>query len=176
MSDKKEGMVLLYTGNGKGKSTAAFGQAMRAIGHGWRVCIIQFIKAKETTGEAKGFAELTDKIEFHIKGTGFIFKAGDREEVVKAAREAFDFARDKIMSGDYRMVVLDEFTYLLTHGMVEWEEVKDLFEQRPADVHLVITGRSDNKQLVEAVDLVTEMKEIKHPYQSGGKARKGIEF
>lgn len=175
-TDKKKGLVLLYTGNGKGKSTAAFGQVLRAVGHGWPVCIIQFIKANGMTGEAKSFAELADKVEFHIKGTGFIFKGEAGDEVKKTAREAFNFARKKIMSGLYRMVVLDEFTYLLNYKMVSWEEVRDLIEQRPAGVHLVITGRSDNEKLMEAVDLVTEMKEIKHPYQAGVKARQGIEF
>ncbi len=176
MENNKKGIVLLYTGNGKGKSTAAFGQALRAAGHDWPVCIIQFIKANKRTGEARGFAGLVDKVEFHVMVTGFIFSAEDREEAVKAAREAFAFAREKIMSGQYRMVVLDEFTYLFNYGLVDWQDIKDLIENRPADLHLVITGRNDSKRLIDAADLVTEMKEIKHPYQAGFKARKGIEF
>lgn len=174
--DRNDGLVLLHTGNGKGKSTAAFGQALRAAGQGFKVCIIQFIKGNGRTGEAKAFAALADRVEFHVKGTGFTWQSEDKEKVVTAAREAFAFARQKIMSGRYDMVVLDELTYLLSYHIVSEDEVLALLRDRPAGLHLVITGRNASARLQEAADLVSEVREVKHHYTSGLGARKGIEF
>ncbi|MBU0965866.1 MAG: cob(I)yrinic acid a,c-diamide adenosyltransferase, partial [Proteobacteria bacterium] len=137
----RRGLVLLHTGDGKGKSTSAFGQALRAAGQGLQVCIVQFIKAQDQTGEAKAFQALSDHVEFHVKGSGFTWQQKNKDEVIRVARQAFDFAREKIMSGRYDMVVLDELTYLLTYGMVDEAEVLDLIRNRPAGLHLVITGR-----------------------------------
>jgi cob(I)alamin adenosyltransferase len=173
---KHSGLVLLHTGNGKGKSTAAFGQALRAAGHGLQVCIVQFIKGQSQTGEAKAFQSLADNVEFHVKGSGFTWQQKDKEEVTRVARQAFDFAREKIMSGRYDMVVLDELTYLVTYGMVDEAEVLDMIRHRPAGLHLVITGRDASEKLVDAADLVSEVRMIKHPYAAGVKAQKGIEF
>jgi len=173
---KYSGLVLLHTGDGKGKSTAAFGQALRAAGQGLQVCIVQFIKGQFQTGEAKAFQALADKVEFHVKGSGFTWQQKDKEEVTRVARQAFDFAREKIMSGRYDMVVLDELTYLITYGMVDEAEVLDMIRCRPAGLHLVITGRDASEKLVAAADLVSEVRMIKHPYDAGVKAQKGIEF
>ncbi|MCJ7601026.1 MAG: cob(I)yrinic acid a,c-diamide adenosyltransferase [Desulfobulbaceae bacterium] len=173
---KHSGLVLLLTGDGKGKSTAAFGQALRAAGQGLQVCIVQFIKGQFQTGEAKAFQGLADKVEFHVKGSGFTWQQNDKEEVTRVARQAFDFAREKIMSGRYDMVVLDELTYLVTYGMVDEAEVLDMIRRRPAGLHLVITGRDASEKLVAAADLVSEVRMIKHPYAAGVKAQKGIEF
>jgi cob(I)alamin adenosyltransferase len=173
---KTRGLVLLHTGNGKGKSTAAFGQALRAAGHGLRVCIVQFIKGQSQTGEAKAFAALADRVEFHVKGSGFTWQQKDKEAVVRVGREAFAFAREKIMSGGYDMVVLDELTYLVKYGMVSEEDVLDLIRRRPPGLHLVITGRDAGEKLMEAADLVSEVRMIKHPYDAGIMAQKGIEY
>ncbi len=170
------GLVLLHTGNGKGKSTACFGQALRAAGQGFKVCIIQFIKGKWQTGEAKAFAALKDQVEFHVRGSGFTWQGNDKEEAIRVAREAFVFAREKVMSGDYDMVVLDELTYLISYGMVSEEEVVDMITTRPQALHLVISGRDASEGLIAAADLVSEVKAIKHPYEKGIKAQKGIEF
>ncbi|RJX31195.1 MAG: cob(I)yrinic acid a,c-diamide adenosyltransferase [Desulfurivibrio sp.] len=172
----RRGLVLLHTGDGKGKSTAAFGQALRAAGQGLKVCIIQFIKAQTGTGEARAFQALAGQVEFHVKGSGFTWQQKNKDEVIRVARQAFAFAREKIMSGRYDMVVLDELTYLLSYGMVAEEEVLELIRQRPASLHLVITGRDAGEKLVAAADLVSEVRMIKHPYAAGVKAQKGIEF
>ena len=170
------GLVLLHTGNGKGKSTACFGQALRAAGQGFKVCIIQFIKGKWQTGEAKAFEALKDHVEFHVKGSGFTWQGQNKDEVIKVARDAFIFAREKVMSGEYDMVVLDELTYLISYGMVSEEEVLEMITTRPSSLHLVISGRDASEGLIKAADLVSEVKAIKHPYEAGIKAQKGIEF
>ncbi len=168
--------MLINTGNGKGKTTAALGQALRAAGHGMRVCIIQFIKGKWQTGEAKSLQDLADQIEFHVMGSGFTWQADDRNEVIKAAMAGWQLAKEKINSDIYDLVILDEFTYLLSFGIIEESEVLDLMASRPARLHIIITGRDATKGLIEAADLVTEMREIKHPFKQGIKARKGIEW
>jgi cob(I)alamin adenosyltransferase len=171
-----KGLVLLHTGNGKGKSTACFGQALRAAGQGLKVCIIQFIKGNWQTGEAMAFEALQDNVEFHVKGSGFTWQEKNRDEIIKVARHGFDFARAKIMSGDYDMVVLDELTYLVSYNIITEEEVLDMISGRPPYVHLVISGRNASDGLIERADLVSEVKAIKHPYTAGVKAQKGIEF
>ncbi|MFH1215728.1 MAG: cob(I)yrinic acid a,c-diamide adenosyltransferase [Pseudomonadota bacterium] len=170
------GLVLLYTGDGKGKSSAAFGQALRAAGHGMKVCIIQFIKGKWQTGEAQSFARLSDRVEFHVKGGGFTWLSEDKSAAIRFARDAFDFAGEKIMSNRFDMVVLDELTYLITYGMVEEKDVLDLIRHRPPVLHLVITGRGASESLIDAADLVSEIRMVKHHYEKGIPARRGIEF
>jgi cob(I)alamin adenosyltransferase len=172
----KKGLVLLYTGDGKGKSTAAFGQALRAAGHGLKVCIVQFIKGQSQTGEAKAFQALADRVEFHVTGSGFTWQQKDKEALVREARESFAFAREKIMSGSFDMVVLDELTYLVKYDMVSEADVLDLIRRRPAGLHLVITGRDAGVKLMEAADLVSEVRLVKHPYEVGVTAQKGIEY
>ena len=169
------GLVILLTGHGKGKTTSAFGQALRAAGQGLTVCIIQFIKQKSDTGEVMALQPLGDRIEIHTTGSGFTWTARDRREVVEAAARGWELARRKI-AGPYDMVVLDEFTYLLTHRLLDEKEVLQCFRDRPAGQHLVITGRDAGPSLLEFADLVTEMREIKHPYHRGVKAMKGVEF
>jgi cob(I)alamin adenosyltransferase len=172
----EKGLVLLNTGNGKGKSTAAFGQALRAAGNGFKVCVVQFVKGTAETGEARAFARLADNVEFHVRGSGFTWSREDKTEAIRTAREAFTFAREKINSDQYDMVVLDELTYIVTYDMVPESQVVELISNRPERLHLVITGRDASQGLIDAADLVTEMVEVKHPYQQGVKARRGIEF
>ncbi|MEN8135436.1 MAG: cob(I)yrinic acid a,c-diamide adenosyltransferase [Thermodesulfobacteriota bacterium] len=171
-----KGIVIVNTGSGKGKSTAAFGQALRAAGHGYPVCIIQFIKGKWQTGEAKAVETWSDLIELHVCGTGFTWDAADMAEVKKAARQGWELACAKILSGAYKLVVLDELTYPLNYGIVSESEVVAALEGRPAGVNIVITGREAGPGLVALADIVTEMREIKHCYGTGVKAGKGIEF
>ena len=171
-----KGLVLIFTGNGKGKTTAALGQALRAAGQGLKVCFVQFIKGSWQTGEEKSLAHLKERIDFFVKGSGFTWQAEDRDELIRETRKAFDFAGDKISSGEYDMVILDELTYLVKYGMVEEDEVVKMIRNRPETQHLVITGRDASDGLVAVADLVTEMREIKHPFSQGIKARKGIEF
>lgn len=173
---KNKGLVILYTGNGKGKSTAAFGQALRAAGHGFRVAIIQFIKSNLNTGEARLLADLANRIEFNVTGSGFTWQAADMGEVRQAAARGWRLAREKLAGGDYDMVILDELTYLINYDLVEPEEILNALRSRPEHVDVVITGRDASRELIGVADLVTEMKEIKHPYAAGVRARKGIEY
>ena len=175
MADK--GLILIYTGNGKGKTTAALGQALRAAGHGFNITVIQFIKNQAHTGEIKAAKEiLAEHLEIHPMGTGFTWDAKDPEEVRLAAVEGWKLARQKISGGKYKMVILDELTYPINYGLLDEAEVMACLKDKPAGVHIVITGRDASQKLIDLADLVTEMQEIKHPYQNGGKAIKGIEF
>lgn len=172
---KNKGLFIIFTGNGKGKTTAAIGQALRMAGHNMRVCIIQFIKNMKNTGEAKALAELTDAIELHVVGSGFTWEQ-PATEVAAAARAGWTLAMEKIGNSRYDMVILDEITYLLNGGILDESEVLAVINSRPENMHVVITGRQAGDSLIAAADLVTEMKEIKHPYQTGTKADKGIEY
>ena len=173
----KKGLILLYTGNGKGKTTAALGQVLRAAGHGFKVAIIQFIKNLENTGEIKAAKKIfAEHLEIYPMGTGFTWDAKDREELRLAAERGWDLAREKISSGRYRMVILDELTYALNYGLLDQDAVIDYLEHKPEKLHIIITGRDASGRLIDLADLVTEMKEIKHPFRKGVKAAKGIEF
>lgn len=172
----EKGVIIVNTGNGKGKTTAAFGQALRMAGHGFTSCIIQFIKGAWPTGEVRAAATWGDLIELHVCGTGFTWEAENLEEVTGAARSGWALARDKIGSGHYKLVVLDELTYLLNYGIVPESEVVAVLEGRPPGVNIVITGREAGAGLIALADIVTEMREIKHCYGTGVKAGKGIEF
>jgi len=173
----KKGLILLYTGNGKGKTTAALGQVLRAAGHGFKVAIIQFIKNMENTGEIKAAKKIfAEHLEIYPMGTGFTWDAKDREELTRAAQKGWDLAREKIKSGKYCMVILDELTYALNYGLIDQDEVVAFLEKKPEKLHIIITGRDASEKLITLADLVTEMKEIKHPYKKGIKAMKGIEY
>ncbi|MDH4332903.1 MAG: cob(I)yrinic acid a,c-diamide adenosyltransferase [Desulfobulbaceae bacterium] len=171
-----QGLVIVNTGHGKGKTTAAFGQALRAAGQGMKVCVIQFIKGQTKTGEALAFTSaFPGQVELHLAGTGFTWKQ-EMETVKEAALAGWQLAREKILSDAYDLIVLDELTYLIGLGIVPEDEIITLFRARPKRLHLVITGRDASEGLIDYADLVTEMRVIKHPYQNGIKAQKGIEF
>ncbi len=169
------GLTLIFTGDGKGKTTSALGLAFRALGHNFPVCIIQFIKGSWKYGELES-AKRFDLLDFHVMGKGFTWKSANLDEDIKIAQEAWEFAKETILSGKHKLVILDELTYLITYEMVAESEILAIISQKPKDMHLVITGRGATTGLIECADLVTEMKEIKHPYKKGVKAQKGIEF
>jgi cob(I)alamin adenosyltransferase len=172
-----KGQILLYTGNGKGKTTAALGQALRAAGHDFKIVIVQFIKNMDNTGEVKAAKKIfADHLEIYPMGTGFTWNAKDKEELRQAAEKGWALAKDKINSGRYNMIILDELTYPLNYNLLDQDEVVKFLKQKPVPLHIIITGRDANDLLIDLADLVTEMKEIKHPYQKGVKATKGIEF
>lgn len=175
-SQPKKGMVIVNTGDGKGKTTAALGVILRSWGRGFRVCMIQFIKSTTaSTGEVKAAKKLG--IEWHKSGDGFTWLSKDMDETVALARHGWQLAQEKISSGSYDLVVLDEFTYPLHFGWLDSNEVIAwLAANKPAQMHLVITGRSAPENLIEYADLVTEMKLVKHPYERGIKAQPGVEF
>ena len=177
MAKIKKGLVIVNTGNGKGKSTAAFGVVLRAWGRGLRICVVQFIKSETGKwGEVKAAQKLG--IEWLSTGDGFTWLSKDMDETTARTLHAWKMAQEKIASGAYDLIVLDEFTYPLHYGWLDVNEVIAwLKEHKPPMMHLIITGREAPKDLIDYADLVTEMKEIKHPYEEQGiPAQAGIEF
>ena len=177
MAKKKKGLVIVNTGKGKGKSTAAFGVVLRAWGRGLRVCVIQFIKSKTGKwGEVKAAQKLD--IEWLSTGDGFTWLSKDMDETTARAQHGWKMAQEKIASGGYNLIVLDEFTYPLHFDWLDVDEVIDwLSENKPPMLHLIITGRKAPQKLIDYADLVTEIKEIKHPFKEQEiSAQPGIEF
>ena len=175
----KDGLVIVYTGNGKGKTTAALGLAMRAIGYDHKVCMLQFIKGSWHYGEMDSSKKLEPNFELIAIGKGFVGILDDnspREEHEKYAAEALRICREKINSGNYNVVILDEVNYAINLGLIDVQEIIKLIKEKPSNLDLVLTGRDVKEEIVELADLVTEMKEIKHPFKSGIKAKKGIDF
>ena len=172
----KNGLVIVNTGNGKGKSTSAFGVLLRAWGRGFRICVIQFIKAETGQwGEIKAAKKLG--IDWFSTGDGFTWTSKDMDETIARARHGWELAKEKILSQNYDLIILDEFTYPLHYGWLDMQEAIDWLKiNKPQNMHLIITGRDAPAALVEYADLVTEMQEIKHPYQKGLQAQAGIEF
>jgi cob(I)alamin adenosyltransferase len=177
-----KGITQVYTGNGKGKTTASLGLALRATGQGLKVCMIQFLKRNSKCGEHL-FTEKTGVFEIFQFGTpplpeGRIYVPVKRksEEAKEAACRAFCFAKEVIEKGDFDLIILDEINLALDYGFINVKEVMELIRNKPQNRELVLTGRHAPKEVIEAADLVTEMVELKHPYKSGLKARRGIEY
>jgi len=175
MPDKK-GLLIVNTGDGKGKSTAAFGTLLRAWGRGMKICVVQFIKSETGKwGEVKAAQKMG--IEWLSTGDGFTWLSKDMDETTARAQHGWKLAQEKIISGTYDLILLDEFTYPLHYGWLDTAEVLDWLKvNRPPNMHLIITGRSAPEALIQAADLVTEMRLVKHPYEQGLKAQAGIEF
>ncbi|HDI01001.1 MAG TPA: cob(I)yrinic acid a,c-diamide adenosyltransferase [Candidatus Bathyarchaeota archaeon] len=170
------GLVQVYTGDGKGKTTAAIGLALRAAGRGLKVFIIQFLKGGFDYGELRLLEQLPN-IEVRAFGRGrFITSSGPSQEDIEEARKAMDLAREVIMGGEYDVVILDEVNVAIYFGLVSLDEVLELIRERPRHVELILTGRKAPEALIEVADLVTEMREVKHPYRRGMPPRPGIEF
>ncbi len=186
--ERRVGQVLVYYGQGKGKSTAAFGLALRAVGRGWRVCMIQFTKSGEwppgkPVGENVAAARLAPEFELHSTGIGFVNILGDPypfEAHVEAARKGLELARQKITSGEYDLVILDEIIGAVSQGQLQLDEVLALVRERPRHVSLLLTGHDDREQfinrLVAVADLVSEMRKVKHPFDTGKQARRGLDY
>lgn len=172
----EKGLIIVHTGTGKGKSTAAFGLALRALGNGFRIGIVQFVKGKWQTGERAILAGFPDQVEMKAMGEGFTWDTQDRARDIAAARAAWDEAKRMIADPAYRMVILDELNIVLRYDYLPIGEVLDALAAKPKDSHVVITGRNAKPELIEVADLVTEMTLIKHPFRSGVKAQVGIEF
>ena len=179
MTAKRTGLVIVNTGNGKGKTTAALGTAMRACGHGQKVLMVQFVKGPWTSGEQLLAPKLAPNFEFVKTGKGFFKIMGDRlpeEEHKEAARLGFEFAREKVLSGAYDLVILDEINNAIADGLLPVEPLLELIDARPPTMHLILTGRNAHPDVLKRAHLVTEMVEVKHPYQEGILAQKGIDF
>ena len=172
----EKGLIQVYTGNGKGKTSAAFGLALRAIGNGLKVFVIQFIKGGFDYGELEA-VKLVQNLELRAFGRGkFITQSPPEKEDIKLAREGFELAKKVVQSGDFDVVILDEINVAMHLKLIGVNEVLDLIRKKPKHIELVLTGRNAPSEIVEIADLVTEMKEIKHPYTLGVQPRKGIEY
>ena len=173
---EEKGLLIVHTGKGKGKSTAAWGMAMRMIGNGKKVGIVQFVKGAWETGERGVFEKFPDQVNIRAMGEGFTWETQDRERDVDAAGKAWEAAKEMIANPDYSMVILDEINIALRYDYLSLKEVLKNLEGRPRMLHVVATGRNAKDDMIEAADLVTEMTLIKHPFRSGIKAQKGVEF
>lgn len=174
-SRKRKPLTVLYTGDGKGKTTAALGMLLRAWGRGMKVCMLSFIKNENSNyGEERAARKLG--VELIPLGGGFTWLSKDIERDKALAQRCWALCREKIESGEYDIVILDEITYPLTYGWLDIDEVIETLRARPADLHVVMTGRDAPQVLVDYADLVTEMREVKHPFQEGVKAQPGVDF
>jgi len=178
MAEKTEerGLLIVHTGPGKGKSTAAFGMAMRAIGHGMKVGIVQFVKGAWTSGERAVFERFPDLVEIKALGEGFTWNTADRARDIRAAEAAFAEARRMIADPSFKLVILDELNIVLRYDYLPLDAVLDALSAKPGGLHVVVTGRNAKPELIELADLATEMTMVKHPFRDGVKAQKGIEF
>jgi cob(I)alamin adenosyltransferase len=173
----EKGLLIVHTGKGKGKSTAAFGMVFRALGHGMPVAIIQFVKGKWQTGERVALEKFGDLVSINTMGEGFTWETQDRQRDLAAARAAWEKAKALIKAGKHKLVLLDELNIVLRYGYLPVDEVVAfLRNEKPVDVHVIVTGRNAPEELVDAADLVTEMTMVKHPFRSGVKAQVGVEF
>jgi cob(I)alamin adenosyltransferase len=179
LSDTRKGLIIVNTGPGKGKSTAALGTAFRAIGQGLRVLMVQFIKGSWHYGEletAKMLGE--DRMRLLPMGRGFVKVGAEKPdpEDVRLVEEAWRFAREEILGGKYELVILDEINYAISYKMLDPEAVVETLKRKPEMVHVILTGRNAHPAIIECADLVTEMREVKHPYQKGILAQRGIDY
>lgn len=171
-------LVIVYTGNGKGKTTAALGMALRAVAYNYKVCMIQFIKGSWQYGEMKSYERLKPEFEMIITGKGFVGIVDDNKPIDEhkaAAKYALEISSEKVLSGKYNIVILDEINYAIKLNLINKGEVIDLIKKR-GNTNLVLTGNYTIPEIIELADLVTEMKEIKHPYKQGITAQKGIDY
>ena len=173
---EERGLLIVHTGAGKGKSTAAFGMILRCLGHGMRVGVVQFVKGAWGTGERTVLARFPDLVTCRAMGEGFTWDTQDRARDIAAARAAWEVATQMIADPSYRLVLLDELNIVLRYGYLAVAEVMAELKAKPRDLHIVVTGRNAPAELVETADLVTEMTLVKHPFRAGVKAQPGIEF
>ncbi len=173
---QEKGLLIVHTGKGKGKTTAALGMVVRMIGHGRKVGVVQFVKGAMTTGEKVVFDAFPEQIEFKPMGEGFTWNTQDRSRDIALAREAWDEVKRMVADPDYAMVLADELNIVLRYDYLPLDEVLSVLTAKDAMKHVVVTGRNAPEALIEAADLVTEMTLIKHPFRSGVKAQAGIEF
>ncbi len=175
MNMEKAGRVIVNTGTGKGKTTAALGTAFRALGHGHRVCVVQFLKGQGEYGE-RLMAKKFETLDWFICGRGFVFKKENIEDDRLAAQEGFELAKEKIESDMYDLIILDEITYLPHYNFMDVDKIVELIQNKPKRLSVIITGRDADPKLIEIADTVSSIESTKHCYEQGIKAQKGIEF
>ncbi len=173
----EKGLLIVHTGKGKGKSTAGFGMVFRSLGHGHKVAVVQFVKGRIETGERMALDRFSDLVTIKRMGEGFTWETQDRQRDIDAARAAWDAAKELIRSGENRLVLCDELNIVLRYDYLPIAEVVEFLQnEKPENVHVVVTGRNAKDELIEIADLVTEMEQVKHPFRSGVKPQEGIEF
>ena len=176
---KRKGLIIVFTGYGKGKTTAALGMALRAVGHKMKVLVIQFIKSFKNYGESKFAKRCGSGIQIKTLGKGYVKIKGDKFPIAqhrKVAKEAFELYQKEAKSNQYDMIVLDEINIALKYKLLNLKKVIKVLKEKPKNLHLVLTGRDAPKEIIKIADLVTEMKEIKHPFKKGILAQEGVEF
>jgi cob(I)alamin adenosyltransferase len=172
----QKGLLIVHTGTGKGKSTAAWGLAMRCLGHGLKLGVVQFVKGRSVPGERRFLERFPDLVTIRVMGEGFTWETQDRARDVAAARAAFEEARRMMQDPELHLVILDELNIVLRYDYLPLQEVLDALAAKRPDLHVVITGRNARPELIEAADLVTEMRLVKHPFRDGVKGQLGVEF
>lgn len=172
----ERGLLIVHTGAGKGKSSSAFGMAIRSLGWGMKVAIVQFVKGSWETGEKNFFQANPDLLTFEVMGDGFTWDTQDREKDIAAAKAAWERSKALIMDPDYDFVILDELNIVLRDDTLDIGEIIEFLKQRPLEKHICITGRNAKPELIHLADLVTEFEEVKHPFKAGFKAQKGVEY
>jgi cob(I)alamin adenosyltransferase len=172
----ERGLLIVHTGRGKGKSSAAFGMALRSLGWGMRVAIVQYVKGSWETGEKFFFRDNPDLLTFEVMGEGFTWDTQDRARDIAAARAAWERSKALILDPGYDFVVLDELNIVLRNDTLPIAEITEFLKARPLDKHICITGRDAKPELLELADLITEFNEVRHPYKAGFKAQKGVEY
>jgi cob(I)alamin adenosyltransferase len=175
-ADEERGVLILLTGNGKGKSSSAFGMAIRSLGYGYKVAIVQFIKGTQLSGEELFIRDKHPEVYFHQMATGFTWESQDRENDIAAAEASWAHAEKLLQDSSYHLVILDEITYMLAYKYLDEEMVLNALRNRPVEQSVVVTGRGGGSALRDLVDTVSEIKDVKHAFRSGVKARKGIDF
>jgi cob(I)alamin adenosyltransferase len=174
-ANQDKGLLLVLTGNGKGKSSSAFGMVARALGHGMQVGVAQFLKSRTDTGEEQFFSQQA-KVEWHVLGDGFTWETQSRERDIATAERGWLVAERLLSDPTVQLVVLDELTYLLNYGYLEAERVFNALQQRPTMQHVVITGRAASAALIELADTVSEIEDVKHAYRAGIRAQLGVDL
>ncbi|NRB32443.1 MAG: cob(I)yrinic acid a,c-diamide adenosyltransferase [Rhizobiaceae bacterium] len=173
---QEKGLIMVHTGKGKGKSTAAFGMVFRALGNGMKVGVVQFVKGKWQTGERVILEKLGDQVTMTAMGDGFTWETQDRQRDIDAARAAWERAKAMIMDDEHDMVLCDELNIVLRYDYLPVSEIIEVLQNKPEMTHVIITGRNAKEELMEVADLVTDMTMVKHPFRAGVKAQVGIEF
>ncbi len=174
---EEKGLIIVHTGNGKGKTTAALGMVIRSLGHGYKVAIVQFIKGAWQPAEKEVLEKWENQLEFYAMGEGFTWETQDRERDILMANKAWEKAKDFILNSNYKLVLLDEINIALKLDYLNLDDVLNTLAEKPEDTHVILTGRGAKQELIDRADLVTEMKLIKHPFKEQGiKAQAGIEF
>ena len=173
---EERGLLIVHTGKGKGKSTAAFGMVLRCLAHGMRVGIVQFVKGVWTTGERIALERFGELVTCRAMGEGFTWDTQDRQRDLRAARQAWEASKAMLADPRFHLVILDELNIVLRYDYLPLDEVLDVLRAKRRDLHVVVTGRHAKPALIELADLVTDMTLVKHPFRSGVKAQKGIEF